>query len=82
MSNFWTSLDFHLINCKIELDLTCSNCCLISESLRKNAVAANPNPNPPVQVVEAAETISAKFQMTTAKLYISQSLCLEMRTLN
>ena len=34
LSNFWRSLDLPFINCKIELDLTCSRNFVISETSR------------------------------------------------
>ena len=45
LRNFCRSLDLHLINCKIELDLTWSKDCMISEISRIAAVAAN-RPDP------------------------------------
>ena len=35
LSNFWRSLDWSLIACEIELDLTWSKYCVISEISRK-----------------------------------------------
>ena len=35
LSNFWRSLDLSLITCEIELDLTWSKYCVISEISRK-----------------------------------------------
>ena len=42
LSNFWRSLDFHLIKRKIELDLSLLRKCIISEISRTAAIAANP----------------------------------------
>ena len=43
LSNSWRSLDLPLINCKVELDLTWSKNCVISEILRTLEVkGANP----------------------------------------
>ena len=42
LSNFWRSLDSPLINCEIELDLSWSKYCVVSEISRIAAVAGNP----------------------------------------
>ena len=55
-----------LINCEIELDLSWSRFCVISEILRTYAVPANS----PVPAVEATQTIEAIFQINNAKLYV------------
>ena len=69
MSNFWRSLDFLLINCEIELDLSWSRYCVISEISRTNIVPANRNAYPPIPT--AAETKTAPtFQINNAKLYV------------
>ena len=67
LSNFWRSLDLHLINCEIELDLSWSRDCIISKISKTPAVPANP----PVTAVEATETVGAAFQINIAKLYVS-----------
>ena len=67
LSNFWRSLDLHLINCEIELDLSWSRDCIISKISKTSAVPANP----PVTAVEATETVRATFQINIAKLYVS-----------
>ena len=41
LGNFWRSLSLPLINCEIELDLSWSRCCVISEISRTPAVPAN-----------------------------------------
>ena len=66
LSNFWRSLDLLLINCEIELDLSWSRKCVISEISRTAAIAANP-PNP---AREKTKTNSATFQIISPKLYI------------
>ena len=43
LSNFWRSLDLPLINCKIELDLSWSKECIISEISIIPAVFGNPD---------------------------------------
>ena len=70
MSNFWTPLDFPLINCETELDLSCSKDCVISEKWRTLVLAANPNANPPVQSTAATQTTSASFQITSSRLCV------------
>ena len=63
LSNFWRSLDLPLINCEIELDLTWSNYCVISEILRIPEVeGANP--------ADETLTTGATFQINNAKLYV------------
>ena len=69
-SNFWRSLDLPLINCEIELDLSWSKECIISEISIVPAIAGNPRDNPPVQAREARQTAGATFQINNAKLYI------------
>ena len=53
LSNFRRSLDLSLINCKIELDLSWSKNCIISEISRTPYVAANSATNPPRLYVPA-----------------------------
>ena len=63
MSNFWKSLDLSLINCKIELELTWSKYCVISEASKTTAVErANP--------ADETLTTGATFQTNNAKLYV------------
>ena len=59
-----------LINCEIELDLTRSKICIISEILRTPEVAADPNPNPPVEEVDATRTKGATFKINSTKIYV------------
>ena len=66
LCNFQKSLDFLLINCKIELDLPWSRYCIISEISKTPAASANP----PVPAVEATHTTGATFQINNAKLYV------------
>ena len=54
LSNFWKYLNFPLINSDIELDLSCSRYCVVSEISRTAAVAGNPP-------VAATATTSARF---------------------
>ena len=58
MSNFWRSLDFALINCEIELDLSWSKECIVSEIKKIPEVIANPDANSPDPPIKATtETI-------------------------
>ena len=56
-----------LINCKIELDLTWSINCVISEISRTVELAANPSN----LARGATETNGSRFTIKTAKLYVS-----------
>ena len=67
LNSFWRSLDLPLNNCEIELDLSWSRYCIISEISRTSAVSANL----PVLAVEATHTTGATFQTNNAKLYVS-----------
>ena len=66
MSNFWRSLDLPLINHEIELDLSWSKYCVISEVSRTCRVVSNSNP---VRYEMATTTNSATFQINNAKLH-------------
>ena len=66
MSNLWRFLDLPLINCKIELDLSWSKECIISEKSITPAISRNPDANPPVPVVELIQTTRATFQINDA----------------
>ena len=57
LSNFWISLGFHLINCEIEIDLSCSKDYGISEISKTIEKAANPTANPPTDRVPPTKTI-------------------------
>ena len=63
MTNFWRSLDLPLINCEIELDVTWSRNCVISEISRTPEVNGN---NP----VDTTQTKGATFQISNPKLYV------------
>ena len=47
LNNFWRSLDLPLINCEIELDLSLSNSCVVTEISRHPEIPANTAANPP-----------------------------------
>ena len=55
---------------KIELDLSWSRYCAISEISRTPAIPANPNANPPVPAASETQTTSSTFQIDNAKLYV------------
>ena len=59
-----------LINGEIELDLSWSKECIISEISVRPIISANPDANPPVQEVVAIQTTGATFQINNAKLYV------------
>ena len=70
LSNFWRSLDLPFINCEIEIDLTWSKECIVSEISITPAIAGNPNARPPVQARETRQTTGSTFQINNAKLYV------------
>ena len=70
LSSFWRSLDLPLISFQIELDLSCSRNCVISEISRIPAVPANPNANPHAPAMAEMQAISTTFQINNAKFYI------------
>ena len=59
-----------LINFEIELDLSWSQECIISEISITPRVAGEPNANLPVLVEEAIQTTGATFQINNAKIYV------------
>ena len=61
LSNFWRSLNIPLINCKVELILTCSKNCVLADMTRKNAEGNNPAIVPPAEL---------EFKITDTKLYV------------
>ena len=70
MSIFWRSLELPLINCEIELDLSWSRNCIISEISRTAAVGGNADANPPVPAGEATLITGTTFQINNTKLYV------------
>ena len=70
LSIFWRSLDFPLIICEIELDLSWSKDCIISEISRAPERDANLDATSPVPTVAATEINSATFKINNAKLYV------------
>ena len=68
LSNFWRSLDLPLNNCEIELDLSWSRYCVISEISRTSRAVPNTNP---VNYEVATTTNSAIFQISNAIFYVT-----------
>ena len=58
LSNFWRFLNLPFINCEIELDLSCSKECIISDISIKPRIPAYPDANPPVPEVIAIQKIT------------------------
>ena len=58
------------INCEIELDLSWSKECIISEISIIPRIPGNQNANLPVQVEAAIQTTSATLQINNAKLHV------------
>ena len=58
------------INCEIELHLSWSQECIISETYKTPEVSANPDPNPPNPLIQAEAPTNATFQINNAKLYV------------
>ena len=71
MSNFWRSLDLPLIKCELELDLSWSKECIISEISITPAIAGTPRANSTVPAVAARQATAATFQINNAKLFVS-----------
>ena len=69
-SSFRRFVDLQLISCEIELDLSWSKICIISEILITSRIPANSDANPPAQEVGAIQTTGATFQINNAKLYV------------
>ena len=59
-----------LINCEIELDLTWSKYCIISEISITPSIDGKPRVNPPVPAVASRQITGATFQINKAKLYV------------
>ena len=64
-SHFWRSLNLPLINCKVELILTCfKNCVLIDKLTRGAYYGADPI------VLKIDNPVNATFKITDTKLYV------------
>ena len=70
MSNFWRFLDLPLINFQIELDLSCSKECIISEISITPRIPTNADVNPHVQEVTVIQKAGETFRINNAKLYV------------
>ena len=66
LSNFWRSLNFYIINRKIELDLSWSKYSIISEISRTLSTAVDT----PTPVEPSMSTTEAKFQKSSMKRYV------------
>ena len=71
LSNFWRSLDLSLIKCEIDLDLSWSKECIISEASATPRIPGNPAANPSVEEVAKIQTTSVTFQINNPKLYVA-----------
>ena len=58
------------INCEIELDLSWSKDCILSELLKTAAVVANPAAYRPALAKRATSTTSQTFQINSTKPYV------------
>ena len=63
---FLNTLEIPFNNCEIELDLSWSRNCVITETLRTAAVAANPTNS----ASAVTETTGATFQLNNTKIYV------------
>ena len=63
LSTFWRPLDLSLITCEIELDLTWSENCVISEISRTPEMGGD-------SLVDATQTTGTTFKTNSIKLYI------------
>ena len=64
LSNFWRTLDMPLINCEINLILTWSENCVLTDIITQTA---NPNVDP---AIPANASANATFKITDTKLYV------------
>ena len=64
LSNFWRSLNVQLINCEVELILTCFKNCVLINKLRRDADYDEPID----REIDIPE--NAIFQITDTKLYV------------
>ena len=67
LSNFWRTLNIPLINCEINLILTWSENCLLTQS--KATRDADPDADPVVAAIE--NPANATFKITDTKLHVS-----------
>ena len=69
LNNFWRSLDFSLIKCKIELDSRWIKNCAKSEIPRTDEVPSTSAANPPADHAPPTEATRATFPINNAKFY-------------
>ena len=62
-------LDLPLINCKMEINLSWSKDCIISEIIRTPEVPAGPAANPSTDLVRPTQTTEATFEINDCKPY-------------
>ena len=67
-TNFWISFDLLLINCEIELDLSWSGDCIISQIYRTPDFHANANANPPNRCIPIKSTSDVAFEINMLKI--------------
>ena len=70
MNNFWRFLDLPLTNCEIELDLSRSKECIISEISITPRTVADLNADPSVQARAAIQITVETFQINNTKLHV------------
>ena len=68
MSNFWGTLNIPLINCKVNLILTCSKNCVLTD-IKIQDVAPEQEDNQPRLAINAPTGVT--FDISDARLYIS-----------
>ena len=67
LSNFWRNLDMRLINCEINIILTCSENCVLTDIITHAAIPPQKDdPRPPINA-----PLNVTFKIADAKLYIS-----------
>ena len=74
MSNFWRSLDFSLINCEIEVDLTWSKYWVIHEISRTPEVGGANPADTTLTTRAICQINSAKFYVTVVTLSINDNI--------
>ena len=70
LSNFQKFLDWPLVNCEIELDLSWLEDCIISEISRTPEVPPNSAANLPTDRFLPKQTTGGPFQINSTKLYV------------
>ena len=63
-------LDFNLINCETETDLTWSKNCITSKLSKTPEAISNPGTNPPVSTRGVILTTRATFQINSSKCFV------------